>query len=725
MSRKRQRERPATEVELVEIYEDLANIDESVRLKAAQALLSKYVAKGATGDQLSEILRRLIRGLCSGRKAARLGFSIALTELLVEIWGPKAHKVPGFQSITDLIESLLGQTRVSGNVSGQVCSLKEWLYELAAEKRVKQEKHDHQFGRLFGAESIIKSGILFQPGVDIADWNKILEIICALAEEKPWLREECGFVLCSAVKALKSKDSKYSQLIIDKLGDHKLYKTPEGVAIWVTAREECPGIKLPSHVWKYENPLNREEKSSLARILREGAIADTPHHGTESNPSQHGTWSHRIHFAWDAITAKLLSTQTANAQNVSLAVDTLTFGEFWEECVDGRSFKPCNGFMLRILDSLFASTCSEERRYWGFMLFQKVLHKIPTYHIIGLFTQNFMRCLINQVVSSQRFLHRAADKCIKSIIDKATSDSESKVPILKALLAEPSGNINFDKITKTKTVELILPQIDKMQCNQVMSMYEEFVLRPGDQNEKIAASKRLIVADQLVSALRNKQIEINKVDARTTEDFMICSILNLLAKFAYFDLANAQRGKPDPPLSQNSRQIYRTRISSCLGHLLAKSTDPAYYAYNLVKSIRDGERNQAYGTSLLEVDATVSKVIRKAWDITEKANSQARLESAKSTKRTKSYPITLLYSLTLLQIYNGDVEAVGMLEELNDLFQGQILKDSYTKHSAALIEIILSFASKPSQVFRRLAHQVFLSYTSTIDETDLQCITKV
>lgn len=121
MSKKRRREQPAIDVQLVEIYEDLANVDENIRLKAAQTLLTNFVADGkSTGEQLNEIVRRLFRGLCSGRKAARLGFSIVLTEFLTELLSPD-RGVAGFQNILELIETLKKQSQVSGNVSGQVC----------------------------------------------------------------------------------------------------------------------------------------------------------------------------------------------------------------------------------------------------------------------------------------------------------------------------------------------------------------------------------------------------------------------------------------------------------------------------------------------------------------------------------------------------------------------------------------------------------------------------
>ena len=122
MSKKTRREQPAIDTKLVEIYEDLASVDEKIRLKAAQALLTDFVADGkSTGEQLNDVVRRLFRGLCSGRKAARLGFSVVLTELLTELLGPSGRGVAGFQTTLELIETLEKQSQVSGNVSGQVC----------------------------------------------------------------------------------------------------------------------------------------------------------------------------------------------------------------------------------------------------------------------------------------------------------------------------------------------------------------------------------------------------------------------------------------------------------------------------------------------------------------------------------------------------------------------------------------------------------------------------
>lgn len=114
MSKKRRREPSTIDTQLVEIYEDLANENENIRLQAARALLTKY-ASSDNPSELSEVVRRLIRGLCSGRKAARVGFSIALTELLSQ-----KYQETETSRISELIDVLLEQTESTGNISGQV-----------------------------------------------------------------------------------------------------------------------------------------------------------------------------------------------------------------------------------------------------------------------------------------------------------------------------------------------------------------------------------------------------------------------------------------------------------------------------------------------------------------------------------------------------------------------------------------------------------------------------
>lgn len=116
--KKRPREQHNVDVQAIEIFEDLANENQEIRLKAAVALLSKYSGE-ATVEQIDKTFKRLIRGLCSGRKAARLGFSVALTEFLVEHCQTGSTRAEGL-SVEYVITTLIEQTRITGNIAGQV-----------------------------------------------------------------------------------------------------------------------------------------------------------------------------------------------------------------------------------------------------------------------------------------------------------------------------------------------------------------------------------------------------------------------------------------------------------------------------------------------------------------------------------------------------------------------------------------------------------------------------
>ena len=351
---------------------------------------------------------------------------------------------------------------------------------------------------------------------------------------------------------------------------------------------------------------------------------------------------------------------------------------------------------------------------------------IPLDVLPNLFSHNFMRCLINQLGSPDRFLHRAARKSIKSAIERATIDSDSAALIVKALLTEPFGDINFDKITKTEAIKTIISQIEKPGWEQLTSVFEQLIMQSNAQEEKLTASMRLNIADQLSSALKSREKnEHVGLDGTKNEDFVVSSILGIFVKYAYFDLDNASQTKVNPPISQSTRQIFRTRISSCLNHLMAKSIEAHIYAYQLIQTIREIQRDPEHGKPLLEIDGVLSGTITKSFEILDKASLEAQEESHEILNKQYLRSITLLFSLTILQIYNEDPDSVTMLEELNDIFEEYVNKKSQSIASGALVDILLSYSSRQSQLFSRLAQQVFTSFATEIDEIGLQSMVKV
>lgn len=119
--RKRRREAANIDVKLVEIYEDLANEKGEIRLKAAHDLLSRFTPdQNAPDEQIEKVLKRLFRGLCSSRKAARIGFSIALTELLSQVFSGPNSRQSKEVNISKTLEIWESQTNAVNCASGQV-----------------------------------------------------------------------------------------------------------------------------------------------------------------------------------------------------------------------------------------------------------------------------------------------------------------------------------------------------------------------------------------------------------------------------------------------------------------------------------------------------------------------------------------------------------------------------------------------------------------------------
>jgi DNA polymerase phi len=119
-TKKRQRQFTEQDQRLVKIYNDLADERNDVRIQAAKEFVSEFAPeREPSGDFIEKSLTRLIRGLCSGRKAARPGFFIALSELLRQFYRSE-ETLSGVPELSNLVEDINEFTEVDGGVEGDV-----------------------------------------------------------------------------------------------------------------------------------------------------------------------------------------------------------------------------------------------------------------------------------------------------------------------------------------------------------------------------------------------------------------------------------------------------------------------------------------------------------------------------------------------------------------------------------------------------------------------------
>ncbi|KAL4955548.1 DNA polymerase phi-domain-containing protein [Aspergillus filifer] len=678
-SKKRRREPINVNTKLVEIYEDLASENDEIRLKAAQALVSQFTPdKTPTDEEVQKTLSRLFRGLCSSRKAARIGFSIALTEVLAQVFGkresPLGVDVNGVLGVWENISN------AAGGESGQ-------------------EARDHHFGRLFGAEAIIKSSVLFSPKALLPEWTKVLGLVFDLAKKKPWIREECGWIIfrCIHEIAAQKADLKLVETALELLVSNDLARTPEGVAIWLAARDLFPSINFPAKVWKHDDPLDSKERSQLTKAMKESSSGEAEGEGEKSAKAS-GVWNSKLHFAWDAVMGSL------NKEKESKKGSRLGFACFWTEVVD-------NG--------LFASASSEERKYWGFLLFIKVMNEHSPDVASQTFTKNLVRCLTNQLAVEDRYLHRMAVKASKAIQARVSREPEFAAPAVKGLMGS-AGVVNFDQMTKTKTVEKIVSEANIDALDTILPLFEMLIAFSGTTDGKAAAANRQVLAGLLLSMVR----------AHVADDgsgAVLERILFVFARFAYFTSEDG-KARPQPAFSEQSQELFRSRINSSLNSIIAGQKHAATLPYAVVRKIRDAAKSEEYGKFIIKMDDTLKESVKAAFKALKKLSSSE--SPAPGTDAFK-----LLYSMTILQVYNGDADAASMLDEL-DFCYNKIFSDKKSKKktekaeetseaSDALVEILLSFASKPSQLFRRMSEQVFAAFAPSVTATGLESLISI
>ena len=131
-------------------------------------------------------------------------------------------------------------------------------------------------------------------------------------------------------------------------------------------------------------------------------------------------------------------------------------------------------------ESLFSNSSSSERKYWGFSVLLKALPLVPAAQLPLLFTPNVMRSWTNNLASSDRYLHQIAISLAKQIQDSVKANPSVGFTLLSALVGK--GRTDFDKATKTKTVEGILHSLSVDGVKEYIAFLQNIVLGTEEKN---------------------------------------------------------------------------------------------------------------------------------------------------------------------------------------------------------------------------------------------------
>ncbi|KAI1329554.1 DNA polymerase phi-domain-containing protein [Xylariaceae sp. FL0255] len=641
------------------VYELLGSWDNEERVTAAEALITGLVA-GSEPALSRHLEKRLLRGLASSRNASRLGFSLALTELLRQLFGSLNLSGSKFPSLTfsKVLDALVEATQLGGNVPGQ-------------------DERDCYFGRLFGLQCFVDAKILFD---DESRWPQILDLLLQMAEKKVWMRPYCGWVI---VESLPQMGQPIATSLLQKLHKIGLGKTAEGIGIWLRARSCYPTMKFPSKPW--QDPLSPAAMPEVARVLKENVANDGGENTTALEMKQ-SDWNPQLHFVWDTIMSTIVELSSQDKKHAKQQ-----FKLFWTTVVD---------------DGLFSKSASDGQKFRGFKIFQKFLQGITTLDqslVKELFTRNFLKCLINQASKEDRYLHRAAIKSLQSMEKAVETSPKLLVPILQELTGK-HGLYDFDQRTSSKTVESLLQWVTRDNSEKILDLLREPILNLEDAPNEAEKLRQVYASYVYKMTIQAKTAPSDAGDAATRSALEIG--IKELASCAY----SSQVGFI-PEISEKTREIFRKRLSSAFARV-TKQQNHAEYLCDVVVSVKptavvmseelEAERNAAL--------KTMSRLL--------KTHHRTKKEKASST----SLGLALLYATTVFQLYEGEPDALGILQDLQSCSEKTSGKEEGS--SELLVEILLALVSRQSSMTRQISEQVFELFTAEISREALELLTE-
>ena len=674
-SKKRKREGHEVDVDLAQLYERLASEDDRIRLSAASTLLRKVSRPDATSnDEVAAVLTRLFRGLCSSRKSARHGFAVALTELLTQVSkGMSRRQSFTPQVVIDLLEA---ETRAESNTTGQ-------------------DERDHYIGRVFGAEAIIRSHLILQ-NQDMDQWRRLLDLLCRTATRKPWLRQECGWVLFEFVSddSVEPRDfhGLFTEDIIKALAANKMIRTPEGVAIWLGAEASHPGSNLSGHVWKYGHPLAKKYLGALAQIMRDARPEDID---DEDGVQGAAMWSPKHHFSWKILIEAMIARP---------ATGDISIEDFWRGAVE---------------ESLFAAAGSKERKQNGLSVWSEFVQPPHRSWLQYTLTTNAVRCLISGSTAADKYLRKSCHILLRTLQDIGADRTrwvlgcDARAACVYRIL-ESSDFVDFDKVTKSKVMQSLLEGADET-CRSVIFQNlagKLQILSNDDPAQRTRISKCIIdLMSQLYLVAIRRPMPIDPtLTAQTPEG----AHLRALAQDAFFS----------KPSTFTPRDYVKERLSSCFEQALRAGSRGRYL---FEKTMSDMAVEASTGKLAVLMDTSIEKTIQdvghtnlKSLEKPEDAVRRPKPDKADDSKQIPSAEegLVLLRCLLVFDVFNGEAEAADILRELQSIKEQEQPVSSMT-------EVLLSLASRQSKFMRTATTLIFQSIVSRIDRTALESLTRV
>lgn len=647
---------------LLDHYWTLASDDPSQRIEAAEALIKGLLDTGSESDW-DYALNRLITGLSSTRGSARLGFSMALAEIL----NTRKSQI----SISDYLEKTSKAFVVTGSTRGA-------------------EERGLLFGKLFALQTLAKSPLW--ETASLQDFKEFINMALALSLKKVWLREPVFYAICELVQSLSGSFDRDEALefLFTKIHENSLTATCEGIAIALSVSAEERSKFNDLGEWKTGNPLAKGNLTDLARILKDLPVG--------TNDSQRSNWKPSVHFVWHFLLKEFAQAENSveelqprkkhkkdkkdkkGKKAVKQNDGTIALTEFWRSTVD---------------DGFFANSASPERKMWGFEIF--ILGVSQLDNVSALLTPNLTRSLANQLAQSDRYLHKMAKRVVSVLMDISRSQHTKAAAIVESLLSHIE---HFDRISKSTLVHDLIPLAADQ--DRLTTMFLKAFRENKDQQPKAQSA-----LDSIIHMMKS---------SKNTDDIAwIRTVLDELVPIAYFE--------SDMP--ESMVEMVQQRITSILSHTLGRMIAPTgSWPYEVLRIILDLQQKGQNTRVTFEGDIAKTKL--KAEATVERIHKKRVSSPHVDSPQLQAFELLFSMVLLQLYSSNTEaVTLLDELQMVYSKFAGrQQVEDDDEDYDASqvLTEVIISFLAQQSALLRKLSEEVWASFTNQITTGSLQLL---
>lgn len=603
--------RPKVDLDLAQLWENLANEDEEIRLDAAKNLRVRYLATEEK-DAARQIVKRLFRGLCSGRKAARLGFFLAITGVLK----PNSNLARSSQlSVSEFIATLRRESTAEFGTGGQ-------------------DERDHHYGCIFGCMAIFNSEALFRDDDDLLDnWKSLSHILCEKAAQKPWIRPEAGHVLCQAVSGLSSTKVDQTKLLtaaLESMKQHSLLQSREGVALWTTIRSSFPNFQCPSQLWKHGDPFGKKNVKALTRSLLDS-------HGGPSQDEDdvvgNSGWLPTLHFVWP-LALYYLSHNHDRSQ--------VEFRQFWKVVVS---------------EGLFAVDSSPERKHTGFSVLEKTVEIVSPELIQDCFSKNIMTTALQALrKSDQSYLSQRTKLSFDNIVQSCSHDQDKALVVVKGMLLGIDF-ADFDATTGHKTMQTLIDNVLTIEDFR-RTLLSWLTANPNESGDLVRSSVRR--RNLLTIVARSMCARLSKLDLNESSEADLHSLGHLISDLVDLKLKISKQPATSLEWKEEAAQALREKIAQMLEALAKTDSWDRSQLFRVLQSLRHQD---------IAADEKITSTLRKAWKWYDKVKteftSQAGLDADSSfvAQHKPAVGVATLLLILLYQVHDDDTEAINLLDE--------------------------------------------------------------